>query len=65
MLVNLPPDGSILPSAGKVLYIAVRKGFRLDSARPDQVLESTGIVVTWQDSFIEEMKKAMVAARIG
>jgi POT family proton-dependent oligopeptide transporter len=29
------------------------------------VVEDTGKTVKWRDSFIEEMKKALVAARIG
>ncbi|KAI8941467.1 hypothetical protein NX059_002686 [Plenodomus lindquistii] len=63
--VNLPPDGSVLPSAWKVIYIAVRNGFRLDAARPEKVAEDTGKTVKWRDSFIEEMEKALVAVRIG
>jgi POT family proton-dependent oligopeptide transporter len=63
--VNLPPDGSVLPSAWKVIYIAVRNGFRLDAARPEKVAEDTGKTVKWRGSFIEELKKALVAARIG
>ncbi|GAB7321934.1 hypothetical protein MBLNU13_g03002t2 [Cladosporium sp. NU13] len=63
--VNLPPDGSILPSAWKVIYIAVENRFRLDAARPEEVAEVTGKTVKWRDSFIEEMRKALVAARIG
>ncbi|KAJ4312541.1 peptide transporter ptr2 [Neodidymelliopsis sp. IMI 364377] len=65
LIFNLPPDGSVLPSAWKVIYIAVRNGFRLDAARPEKVAEDTGKTVKWGDSFIEEMKKALVAARIG
>ena len=65
MIVDLPPDGSILPSAWKVICIAVRNGFRLDAAQPDKVAEDTGKTVKWRDSFIDEMRKALVAARIG
>jgi POT family proton-dependent oligopeptide transporter len=64
-IVDLPPDGSVLPSAWKVIHIAVRHRFRLDAARPDKVVEDTGKTVKWHGSFIEEMGKALVAARMG
>lgn len=63
--VNLDANSSTLPHAWRILSIAVRHGFQLNSARPAAVLERTGHVVAWSNSFVDEMRQAVKAARIG
>jgi POT family proton-dependent oligopeptide transporter len=62
--VKIPPEGNILPKAGKALIYASKGGFNLDSARPIHQLEKHGRSVPWNDHFIAELKRGLLACRV-
>lgn len=53
------PQGSIVLNALKAIGIAMRNGWKLDAAKPAQ---RAGVV--WDDQFIEELKRALVACKV-
>ncbi|PQE29717.1 oligopeptide transporter protein [Rutstroemia sp. NJR-2017a WRK4] len=61
--VKIPPNGNVLPKAGKALFYAARSGFNLDAAKADAQLEKHGRVVPWNDHFIAELKRGLIACR--
>ncbi|PKY04657.1 POT peptide transporter [Aspergillus campestris IBT 28561] len=58
-----PPQGSAITTAIRVLWISIRNGGKLDAARP-YVLEKNGTPVPWDDVFVDELKRALVACRV-
>ncbi|PGH23690.1 hypothetical protein AJ80_02296 [Polytolypa hystricis UAMH7299] len=60
-----PPQGSIILHAFKVMWIgAVNKG-NLDAAKPSYQEEFGGkYKIGWNDHFVEEMKRALVACKV-
>jgi POT family proton-dependent oligopeptide transporter len=63
VLVSSDPGGTVLTLAFKALYIVVRRGFRMDAARPAVVSRRTGKAVSWSDDFIDELKHTLSACR--
>lgn len=53
------PQGSIILDSFKAMSIAVRNGWKLDAAKP-----SRSPNVKWDDQFIEELKRALVACKV-
>jgi POT family proton-dependent oligopeptide transporter len=64
--VTRPPRGSVILYAFKVLWIGVRNKFNLDAAKPSyQAAEGNNKHKThWNDLFVDEIRRAMVACRI-
>ncbi|KAI9047426.1 hypothetical protein LZ554_008870 [Drepanopeziza brunnea f. sp. 'monogermtubi'] len=62
--VKLPPEGNVLPNAGKALMYAMRGGFKIDAAKPSVQLEKHGRTVPWSDHFIAELKRGLLACRV-
>ncbi|PLB41616.1 putative POT peptide transporter [Aspergillus candidus] len=58
-----PPQGSAITTAIRVLWISLRNGGKLDAARP-YALEKSGSPVPWDDVFVDELKRALVACRV-
>lgn len=53
------PQGSVIPNSIKAVVIAVKNGWSLDAAKKDRSPN-----VTWDDQFIEELKRALVACKV-
>ena len=54
-----PPQGSIIPSFFKALYIAAKNNWNLEMAKPMHTP-----TVKWDDQFIDEVKRALVACKV-
>ena len=62
--VKIPPQGNIVPMAAKSLLCASRHDFKLDNARPLYQAEKFGRQVQWDDTFVSEMKRGLIACRV-
>jgi proton-dependent oligopeptide transporter, POT family len=62
--VKVVPHENILPKAFRALTLAARNGFKLDNAKATHQMEKNGHVVPWDDGFIDELKRGLIAARI-
>lgn len=59
-----PPQGSIITDAFRALWIMV-KNRNMDAPKPSWQSENNGTsVVKWDDHFIDELKRALVACRV-
>lgn len=62
--VQRPPQGSIIPNALKALWIGARNR-NMDVARPSyQNANGNKYNTPWNDLFIEELKRALVACKV-
>ena len=50
--------------AAKTLLCASRHDFKLDNARPLYQAEHFGRQVQWDDTFVSEMKRGLIACRV-
>ena len=50
--------------AAKTLLCASRHDFKLDNARPLYQAEKLGRQVPWDDVFVSEMKRGLIACRV-
>ncbi|KAM5434519.1 peptide transporter ptr2, partial [Microsporum canis] len=62
--VKLSPQGNALPQAAKVIACAIRGRFRLDAAKPAFQASTYGREVEWNDQFVSEMKKGLIACKV-
>ncbi|EFR02827.1 peptide transporter PTR2-A [Nannizzia gypsea CBS 118893] len=62
--VKLSPQGNALPQAAKVIACAIRGRFRLDVAKPSFQASTYGREVEWNDQFVTEMKKGLIACKV-
>jgi proton-dependent oligopeptide transporter, POT family len=63
--VQRPPRGSVILHAFKAMWIGLTHKFNMDAAKPSYRDESGGTYATpWDDQFILEIKRALVACRI-
>ena len=53
------PQGSVILDSFKAMSIAVKNGWKLDAAKPSRSPD-----VKWDDQFIEELKRALVACKV-
>ncbi|RAQ51109.1 POT peptide transporter [Aspergillus flavus] len=58
-----PPNGSIVIKAMRVLWIGMKSGGNLEAARP-AFMEERGVPVPWDNVFVDELKRALVACRV-
>lgn len=58
------PDKTALPNATRASWCAIRHGFRMDAAKPDFQLSQHSRVVTWTETFIDELKVGFSACRM-
>ena len=63
-LVITPAQPSALPDALRALWLAVRGGFSLDSARPARQQAEHNRTVPWTDSFVDGLQSALAACRL-
>ncbi|GFF45931.1 peptide transporter PTR2 [Aspergillus udagawae] len=57
------PHGSAVTKAARVLWISLKNNGNMDAARPF-AMQATGAVVCWDDTFVDELKRALVACRV-
>jgi POT family proton-dependent oligopeptide transporter len=50
--------------AARTLLCAAKNKFRLDAAKPTYQLENFGKTVPWDETFIAEMKRGLIACRV-
>lgn len=58
------PGKNCLPKAVRVLNLAARNGFNLDRAKQGYQQQSQGVDVPWDDNFVDELKKGLLACRV-
>jgi proton-dependent oligopeptide transporter, POT family len=63
--VMRPPQGSVIAHSMRALIMAIRSKRGLDGAKPS-VRENLGLShdVPWDDTFVEELKRALVACKV-
>lgn len=60
-----PPQGGVIGNCLKVLWIASRDRFNLDSAKPSQQRPGQKRTrINWDDGFVDELKTALVACKV-
>jgi proton-dependent oligopeptide transporter, POT family len=64
--VTRPPRGSVVLYAFKVMWIGIRNKFNLDAAKPSyqQSIGGNKHKTHWNDLFVDEIRRALVACRI-
>ena len=63
MTVDSEKQPNLLPKTWKAFGIAIRHGFRLDAAKPEQMLQREGKTVDWDDGFIKQLQTGLIACR--
>lgn len=62
--VKIDPQENVLPKATRTLICAAKNGFKLDHAKSSYQETRFGRAVPWSDSFVEEIKKGLLACRV-
>jgi dipeptide/tripeptide permease len=58
-----PPQGGVIGSCFRALWIAARNGFDIENARPS-VQGTHSHTISWDDSFVDELKTALMACKV-
>lgn len=53
-----------MPDVATALRYGIAGGFKMDAAKPDAQLQNHGRQVTWNDSFIEDIKRSLLTCRV-
>jgi len=60
-----PPQGSVLPHAFKAMWIGLTNGRTMEAAKPSyQAAHGQKYSTPWNDTFIDELKRALVACKV-
>ncbi|KAL1844005.1 hypothetical protein VTJ49DRAFT_6409 [Mycothermus thermophilus] len=62
--VKVTPQQNVLPKAFSVLVLSARNGFKLDHAKPGYQLATHNHAVPWDDAFVDELKRGLIACRV-
>lgn len=63
--VTRPPQGSVLPHAFKAMWIGLVNGRTMEAAKPSyQATHGQKYNTPWSDTFIEEVRRALVACKV-
>ena len=63
--VTRPPQGSVIPQAFKALWIGLVNGRSMEAAKPSyQAAHGQKYSTPWSDTFVDELKRALVACRV-
>lgn len=62
--IRIKPQGNVLPHAGRTLLCAANNGFKLDHAKPSYQESKFERTVPWNDDFVEEIRKGLVACKV-
>jgi POT family proton-dependent oligopeptide transporter len=64
-LVVQNPSGSVLIKAMRVFWVGLKRGCNLDASKPSVLAQThPGTTVPWDDAFVEELKRALVACSV-
>ncbi|KAF7183627.1 hypothetical protein CNMCM7691_003906 [Aspergillus felis] len=59
------PSGSVLIKAMRVFWVGLKGGCNLDAAKPSALAQThPATTVPWDDAFVEELKRALVACSV-
>ncbi|GES59675.1 POT peptide transporter [Aspergillus terreus] len=59
------PTGSIVIKAMRVFWVGLKRGRNLDAAKPSMLAQAhPETTVPWDDAFVEELKRALVACSV-
>ncbi|EEQ32041.1 peptide transporter ptr2 [Microsporum canis] len=64
LYVVRPPKGSIYPRALRVMYIGLKNRGNLEAAKSSYQRTHGGHIYPWDDQFVDEIKRALVACRV-
>ncbi|KAM5430163.1 peptide transporter ptr2 [Microsporum canis] len=64
LYVVRPPKGSIYPRALRVMYIGLKNRGNLEAAKSSYQRTHGGHIYPWDDQFVDEIKRALVACRL-
>lgn len=64
LLEDLPPQGNVLPQTARVLSKACRSGFKLEAARPHNEAGEETPNVSWDNHFVDEIKRGLIACQV-
>ncbi|QDS78078.1 hypothetical protein FKW77_003679 [Venturia effusa] len=59
-----PPKGSVIVDSFKALWIGIKSRDGLDAAKPSYINRNRAKPVPWDDSFVEELRRALVACKV-
>ncbi|KAF8465917.1 putative MFS peptide transporter Ptr2 [Kalaharituber pfeilii] len=60
-----PPSGSVILEAGKAFIVGLKAKGNMEAAKPSYQIQHYGSSsVTWDDNFIDELKRALIASRV-
>ena len=60
-----PPCGSVLLDAAKALWLGLKAKGNMEAAKPSHQIAHCGTsTVQWNDQFIDELKRALIASRV-
>ncbi|KAF1947027.1 oligopeptide transporter [Clathrospora elynae] len=59
-----PARGNIMPQAFTACIYACRSDFQTDNAKPGPQLAKYGRTVSWDDKFIDDLKRVLLACRV-
>ena len=63
--VTRPPQGSVLPHAFKAMWIGLVNGRTMEAAKPSyQAAQGQRYSTPWNDTFIDELRRALVACKV-
>ncbi|KAJ7692895.1 oligopeptide transporter [Mycena rosella] len=62
--VKPPAKGTILPQAMKAFWLGIRGGFKMDAALPAAQALKHQRTVRWDETFIHELKRGLLACRV-
>jgi POT family proton-dependent oligopeptide transporter len=62
--VKLSPQGNNLPTATKTSLFAAKSGFKMNNAKASYQYIHYGKRVPWNDQFVDEMKRRLLAYRV-
>lgn len=62
--VKRPPQGSVIPDAFRICYIAIKNNFSLSAAKPSVRREKGEDEPEWSDLFVDEVRRALIGCRV-
>ncbi|KAJ7481993.1 putative MFS peptide transporter [Mycena latifolia] len=62
--VKEPPQGTILPQAMRAFWLGIRGGFKMDAASPAVQATKHQRIVEWDETFIDDLKRGLLACRV-
>jgi POT family proton-dependent oligopeptide transporter len=64
LYIDRPPRGSVVLHAFRIIWIGMRNGFKLDTAKSGFQATEHRFTASWSDEFVEEIKIALASCRV-